>query len=142
MPTPLAATRLVPPDSLMDAVDEATRAELIAAGKLRERTRRRSTGRAPTRSSPASCKGPRRRRPHRRHLSRHRRPPRRDGAAGAESGSEAEGAAEVRSEGEEVEDSLGDQAKDVGIGFAKDLLTTADGRRTLRTVFGTLLGKK
>jgi hypothetical protein len=40
------------------------------------------------------------------------------------------------------DDSLGDQVKDVGIGFAKDMLTTADGRRTLRTVFGTLFGKK
>ena len=34
VPTPLAATRLVPPDSLMDAVDDATRAQLIAAGSL------------------------------------------------------------------------------------------------------------
>jgi hypothetical protein len=40
------------------------------------------------------------------------------------------------------ERSLGDHAKDIGVGFAKDLFTTADGRRTLRTVFGTLLGKK
>ena len=40
------------------------------------------------------------------------------------------------------DDSLGEQVKDVGIGFAKDMLTTADGRRTLRTVFGTLFGKK
>ncbi|HEX7248162.1 MAG TPA: helicase HerA-like domain-containing protein, partial [Actinomycetota bacterium] len=37
VPTPLAATRLVPPDSLMDAVDDATRARLIADGSLRER---------------------------------------------------------------------------------------------------------
>ena len=34
VPTPLAATRLVPPDSLMDAVDETTRAGLVAAGAL------------------------------------------------------------------------------------------------------------
>ncbi|MDH5225014.1 MAG: DUF853 domain-containing protein, partial [Actinomycetota bacterium] len=34
VPTPLAATRLVPPDSLMDAVDAATRAQLIASGSL------------------------------------------------------------------------------------------------------------
>jgi hypothetical protein len=40
------------------------------------------------------------------------------------------------------EKSVGDQAKDIGMGLAKDLFTTADGRRTLRTVFGTLLGKK
>ena len=41
-----------------------------------------------------------------------------------------------------MEKSVGDQAKDIGIGLAKDLFTTADVRRTLRTVFGTLLGKK
>jgi uncharacterized protein len=35
VPTPLAATRLVPPGSLMDAVDEAVRARLIEAGSLR-----------------------------------------------------------------------------------------------------------
>ena len=34
VPTPLAATRLIPPDSLMDAVDEATRQQLLAAGAL------------------------------------------------------------------------------------------------------------
>ena len=32
--------------------------------------------------------------------------------------------------------------KDIGVGFAKDMLTTADGRRTLRTVFGARFGKK
>jgi hypothetical protein len=32
--------------------------------------------------------------------------------------------------------------KDTAIGLGKDLFTTADGRRTLRTVFGTLFGKK
>jgi hypothetical protein len=37
---------------------------------------------------------------------------------------------------------LGDDVKDIGAGFAKDMLTTADGRRTLRTVFGALFGKK
>jgi len=37
---------------------------------------------------------------------------------------------------------LGDDVKDIGVGFAKDMLTTADGRRTLRTVFGALFGKK
>ena len=40
VPTPLAATRLVPPDSLMDAVDEAARQGLIAAGALRRGTPR------------------------------------------------------------------------------------------------------
>ncbi|MGZ8603066.1 MAG: helicase HerA-like domain-containing protein, partial [Actinomycetota bacterium] len=35
VPTPLAATRLVPPDSLMDAVDEAMRVQLVEAGSLR-----------------------------------------------------------------------------------------------------------
>ena len=37
---------------------------------------------------------------------------------------------------------VGDQVKDVAVDFAKDMLTTADGRRTLRSVFGTLFGKK
>jgi hypothetical protein len=37
---------------------------------------------------------------------------------------------------------LADDVKDIGVGFAKDMLTTADGRRTLRTVFGALFGKK
>ena len=37
---------------------------------------------------------------------------------------------------------MGEQVKDIGIGFAKDMLTTADGRNTLRTVFGALFGKK
>ena len=37
---------------------------------------------------------------------------------------------------------LGEDVKDIGVGFAKDMLTTADGRRTLRTVFGALFGKK
>jgi len=36
----------------------------------------------------------------------------------------------------------GDHVKDIATGFAKDMLTTADGRRTLRSVFGTLFGKK
>jgi hypothetical protein len=37
---------------------------------------------------------------------------------------------------------LADDVKDIGVGFAKDMLTTADGRRTLRTVFGALFGRK
>ncbi|MGZ8602758.1 MAG: hypothetical protein ACXWXN_09600, partial [Actinomycetota bacterium] len=37
---------------------------------------------------------------------------------------------------------LGEDVKDICVGFAKDMLTTADGRRTLRTVFGALFGKK
>ncbi len=39
-------------------------------------------------------------------------------------------------------DGIADDVKDIGVGFAKDMLTTADGRRTLRTVFGALFGKK
>jgi hypothetical protein len=41
-----------------------------------------------------------------------------------------------------TEPTTGDQVKDIATGFAKDMLTTADGRRTLRSVFGTLFGKK
>jgi hypothetical protein len=39
-------------------------------------------------------------------------------------------------------DGTGDQVKGVAVDFAKDMLTTADGRKTLRSVFGTLFGKK
>ncbi len=40
------------------------------------------------------------------------------------------------------EGGVGDQVKGVAVDFAKDMLTTADGRKTLRSVFGTLFGKK
>jgi hypothetical protein len=144
VPTPLAATRLVPPDSLMAAVDEATRAELIGAGELRERyatpvdresaheiITARLHGAASTAETAPPLPPP---------------PPapgtttRPQGQAGA--GSKPKARPKSPSKRKRPDESLGDQAKDIGIGLAKDLFTTADGRRTLRTVFGTLLGRK
>ena len=143
VPTPLAATRLVPPDSMMDAVDATTRSELIAAGELREKygtsVDRESAheiltgklaGAAETADAPPLPPPP----PAREGTTRP------EGRAGP--GTKSKGRPKPRPKGKASEKSMGDQAKDIGIGLAKDLFTTADGRRTLRTVFGTLLGKK
>ncbi|MGZ5318842.1 MAG: helicase HerA-like domain-containing protein [Actinomycetota bacterium] len=148
VPTPLAATRLIPPDSLMDAVDEATRQRLLAAGALgakyaqdidresaheiinaRLGVAKESVGipAAPSGGVPL--------------------PPPPPGAAATPTPSATPApkpkvpkkAATAR---KKAEPSTGDQVKDVATGFAKDMLTTADGRRTLRSVFGTLFGKK
>ena len=152
VPTPLAATRLVPPDSLMDAVDQATREQLTEAGSLRakyaeavdresahEMITARLNAAAEVASEPSA------------------------GAAGAslpppppgmpppsaepapEATPKPSGRAKVSTRTEPKADStsgLGEDVKDIGVGFAKDMLTTADGRRTLRTVFGALFGKK
>jgi uncharacterized protein len=146
VPTPLAATRLVPPDSMMDAVDETTRAELIAAGELREKystpvdrdsaheiITAKLHGAAETATSQAPPLPP---------------PPpapeattRPQGRTGAGAKTKARPKSRPKTS-KKSEKSMGDQAKDVGIGLAKDLFTTADGRRTLRTVFGTLLRRK
>jgi DNA helicase HerA-like ATPase len=140
VPTPLAATRLVPPDSLMDAVDEATRMRLVAGGGLaakyaklvdRESAHELITARldgaaaalpppppaAPPAPEPAPRSPQARPEPRSRTSPSRREPARPDGSAG-------------------------EQLKDVGVELAKDMLTTADGRRTLRTVFGALFGKK
>ena len=150
MPTPLAATRLVPPDSLMDAVDEASFQRLLADGALgakyaqavdRESAHEMISARLgtakeaagvpaapagsvplpppPPGSPPASPKpAPKPR-------------PKAESKPKATSGSKPK-------EG----DGVGDQVKGVAVDFAKDMLTTADGRKTLRSVFGTLFGKK
>ena len=100
VPTPLAATRLVPPDSLMDAVDEATRSELIAAGALRERYATpvdRESAHEILTQAPRGCGD-------RDHVAAAAPAAaarsRRDGAAATQGGSEDEGAAEVPAEGE------------------------------------------
>ena len=131
VPTPLAATRLFPPDSMMAAVDDAARTSAIAAGTLRakyaqavdrESAHEIITGRLSTPAGGLPLPPP---------------PP------GAPAGSAPPPAARrAPKPAATKEDSLGEQVKDVGVGFAKDMLTTADGRRTLRTVFGTLFGKK
>ncbi|HSL09956.1 MAG TPA: helicase HerA-like domain-containing protein [Actinomycetota bacterium] len=152
VPSPLAATRLVPPDSLMDALDDAARDELIANGALRERyatpvdresaheiLSRKLEGAAEAATVASSPPLP---------------PPPPAPEAGADAPSER-GTPTERATGEPKEPpgaterdgasrdrSIGDHAKEIGVGFAKDLFTTADGRRTLRTVFGTLLGRK
>jgi hypothetical protein len=127
----------------MDAVDETTRSELIAAGELRDRygtpVDRESAheiltgklaGAAEMAGAPPLPPPP----PAREGTTRP------EGRAGA--GTKPKGRPRPRPKGKASEKSMGDQAKDIGIGLAKDLFTTADGRRTLRTVFGTLLGKK
>ena len=146
VPTPLAATRLIAPDSFMDAIDEASRTELIAAGELRERYAtpidRESaheilTGKLHGAAETATSEAPPLPPP----------PPAPDPATLPErrTGGNAKTTARPKSRpkaSKKSEKSMGDQAKDIGIGVAKDLFTTADGRRTLRTVFGTLLGRK
>ncbi|HEY8018990.1 MAG TPA: helicase HerA-like domain-containing protein [Actinomycetota bacterium] len=148
VPTPLAATRLIPPDSLMDAVDEATRQQLLAAGALgakyaqdidresaheiinaRLGVAKESVGipAAPSGGVPL--------------------PPPPPGAAAtstptATPTSKPKAPGKAASAPKKAEPSTGDQVKDIATGFAKDMLTTADGRRTLRSVFGTLFGKK
>ena len=145
VPTPLAATRLVPPDSLMDAVDDATRAGLIAAGGLRakyaEAVDRASaheilTGKIDGAATTAATE------------PGVELPPPPPGSTPAElpappaATTRAPGAPKRKTTTARAEPTVGDQVKDVGVGLAKDLFTTADGRRTLRTVFGTLLGRK
>jgi hypothetical protein len=128
---------------MMDAVDAATRAELIAAGELREKyvtsVDRESAheiltgklaGAAEAADAPPLPPPP----PAREGTTRP------EGRVGAST--KSKGRPKPRPKGKAPEKSMGDQAKDIGIGLAKDLFTTADGRRTLRTVFGTLLGKK
>ena len=153
VPTPLAATRLVPPDSLMDAVDEATRAQLVGPGSLRtkyaeavdresahEMITARLNGAAEVvagepSAGPAGAPLP--------------PPPPGTPPPTSEPAPKAtpkpSGRAKVSTKTKTKADStsgLGDDVKDIGVGFAKDMLTTADGRRTLRTVFGALFGKK
>jgi hypothetical protein len=130
----------------MDAIDEASRTELIAAGELRERYAtpidRESaheilTGKLHGAAETAASEAPPLPPP----------PPAPDPATRPErrTGGKAKTTARPKSRpkaSKKSEKSMGDQAKDIGIGLAKDLFTTADGRRTLRTVFGTLLGRK
>jgi len=150
VPTPLAATRLVPPDSRMDALDEATRTELIAGGALRERYETRIdresaheiiTGRLAGAAEAASAE----------EEAAEPVPPRPDQPSGGSAPpsrptSKPKTSAKSRRQPAKPkkstaqEKSVADHAKEAGIGLAKDLFTTADGRRTLRTIFGTLLG--
>ena len=153
VPTPLAATRLVPPDSLMDAVDEATREQLIEAGSLRAKyaeavdresahemiTARLNAAAEVVASEPSA--GP----------AGAPLPPPPPGTPpptsepAPKATPKPSGRAKVSTRTKPKADStsgLGDDVKDIGVGFAKDMLTTADGRRTLRTVFGALFGKK
>jgi DNA helicase HerA-like ATPase len=161
VPTPLAATRLVPPDSLMDAVDDATRSRLIDAGSLqakyseaidRESAHEMITARLEGAAETVSGAGPPAPLP----------PPPAGPAPGTttapeperqptpapkpEARSKSRPKAKAGSRGTRTTDGsdggLADDVKDIGVGFAEDMLTTADGRRTLRTVFGALFGRK
>ncbi len=148
VPTPLAATRLVPPDSLMQAVDEATRQQLLAAGALgtkyaqdidRESAHeiinaRLGTAKEAAGISPAPAGGvplpP---------------PPGGEPVTEAPAATPAPKPAAPKKKApaaKKAAPSTGDQVKDIATGFAKDMLTTADGRSTLRSVFRTLFGKK
>ena len=152
VPTPLAATRLVPPDSQMDAVDDVARAELIAAGSLREKyatpvdresaheilTAKLDGAAATAEAAPETTAGGVVLPP----------PPAGSGPAATSprpkraTRPKAKTAGTTKRTSPERDPSTGEQVKDIGVGLAKDLLTTEDGRRTLRTVFGTLLGKR
>ena len=163
VPTPLAATRLVPPDSLMDAVDEATRLQLIAGGSLQakyadpvdresahELIMARLNGAAEVVGKGESV-----------HDATSTLgiplPPPPPGAPSAELSAGKAGSGNARATTKESHQAkpkpessttgephggFAGKVKDIGVGFAKDMLTTADGRRTLRTVFGALLRKK
>jgi DNA helicase HerA-like ATPase len=157
VPTPLAATRLVPPDSLMDAVDETTRAGLVAAGALqakyaqvvdRESAHEIITDRLHGAAEVVAAEGGTAGTP---------LPPPPPGTpppsvqpapkpkpkAKPKPKPKPSGSAKASTKSKPVTDGgIADDVKDVGVGFAKDMLTTADGRRTLRTVFGALFGKK
>jgi DNA helicase HerA-like ATPase len=157
VPTPLAATRLVPPDSLMDAVDETTRAGLVAAGALqaeyaqvvdRESAHEIITARLHGAAEVVAAEGGTAGTP---------LPPPPPGTpppsvqpapkpkpkAMPKPKPKPSGSAKASTKSKPVTDGgIADDVKDVGVGFAKDMLTTADGRRTLRTVFGALFGKK
>jgi DNA helicase HerA-like ATPase len=151
VPTPLAATMLGPPDSLMDAVDATTRDALIAAGSLRakyaetidrESAHELITARlagvkeaageplAPPMPTPASA-------PPSIPPPPAKPPPTPKRTSTAKRSQAPKGRAPARDD----DSSLGGQARDIAVETAKDLLTTADGRRTLRSVFGTLFGK-
>ena len=125
VPTPVAATRLVPPDSLMAAVDEATRTTLIAGGALRakymepldrESAHEIIAARLQRAKAADDLPVPKGGKPKARATRRVAKHPKRDG--------------------------IGEDVKETVVGFGKDLLTTADGRQTLRSVFGVLFGKK
>ena len=150
VPTPLAATRLVPPDSLMDAVDEASFQRLLADGALgakyaqavdRESAHEMISARLGTAKEaagvPAAPAGsvplppPPPGSPPASPTPAPKPRPKAESKPKATSGSKPK-------EG----DGVGDQVKGVAVDFAKDMLTTADGRKTLRSVFGTLFGKK
>ena len=157
VPTPLAATRLVPPDSLMDAVDEATRLQLIAGGSLQakyaESVDRESAHEMITARLHGAAEVVGEGEPAHDHKSTADAPlpppPSGTPPAGRSVEPVASGKAKAKakpspksSTRREDDGGFVDEVKDVGVGFAKDMLTTADGRRTLRTVFGALFSKK
>jgi len=151
VPTPLAATRLVPPDSSMDAVDDGTRARLIATGSLqakyalavdRESAHEMITARLNGAADAVSAGG----QPAGGGSPLPPPPPGTPGPPGTtppDDRPKPRGRAKVPTKRSPAPDGgLADDVKDIGVGFAKDMLTTADGRRTLRTVFGALFGRR
>ena len=141
VPTPLAATRLVAPDSLMDALDDTATATLIAQGALaakygqavdRESAHEMITRRLEGAAEAVAAEAPPMPPP----------PPGPEATAPKEPTEPKSKTQPTPKATKEEDDGVGGQLKDVGVGFAKDMLTTADGRRTLRTVFGALFGTK
>jgi uncharacterized protein len=142
VPTPLAATRLVPPDSLMDAVDEATRAQLVEAGTLRtkyaegvdrESAHEMITARLQGAADAVAAEDV--------PMTGAPLPPPPPGTPPPSVGPAPKTRPKAKADAD-AGGGLGDDVKDIGVGVAKDMLTTADGRRTLRTVFGALFGTK
>jgi uncharacterized protein len=123
VPTPVAATRLVPPDSLMAAVDEATRTALIAGGGLHAKY-------AQTVDRTSA------------HEMITKRLEKAKAGQGARAGKGGGTKRRKRDDRPRAGDGVGDDVKEAVIGLGKDLLTTADGRRTLRSVFDVFFGKK
>jgi hypothetical protein len=140
VPAPLVATRLVPPDSSMDAVDDAARAQLIAAGALapkyaqdvdRESAHELITARLEGAAEAVADAGAELPPP----------PPGPPPEQASEPKPKAAPKPKAEPKPQASDKSVGDHMKEAGIGLAKDMLTTEDGRRTLRTVFGALFGK-
>jgi hypothetical protein len=135
----------------MDAVDETTRAGLVAAGALqtkyaqvvdRESAHEIITARLHGAAEAVAAEGASAGTP---------LPPPPPGAPPAQPApkptvkpkAKPSGSAKVSTKTKPAaREGIGEDVKDIGVGVAKDMLTTADGRRTLRTVFGALFGKK
>lgn len=123
VPTPLAETLLVPPDSSMAAVDEAARTTIVAGGAL-----------GPKYAEDVDRE------------SAHEMIGKRIGKAKAAEDTEAEEEAALEPKAEKRK--RGGKKKEekstvaTALEMGKDFATSREGKRLIRTVFGTLFGKK